>query len=145
MSTTPRPPLSIPGTLRNAFAWLIAALLSGLAIVIGFGLLTAIEAGNFNPADSDFLEALIPGSLFIGTYVAALTALPTVILTWVRRAARWYGPVSHLLMGALTGAAAIQLFGVPLSYGVDGLPMTGFFAAAGLVGGALYWRLSVRS
>ncbi|OLF72233.1 hypothetical protein AWH62_10335 [Maricaulis sp. W15] len=144
MTMTHRPPLSIAGTLRNAFAWLIAALLSGLAIIIAFGLFSALESGRFEPAESGFLEALIPGSLFIGTYVAVLTALPTVILTWVRRAAGWYGLVSHLLMGALTGAATIQIFGFPLSYGVEGLPMTGFFAATGLVGGAVYWRLSVR-
>lgn len=144
MSKTRRPPLSLAGMLRNAFAWLAAAILSGLAIVIGFGLLSAIEAGNFKPADSEFLEALFPGSLFIGGYVAVLTALPTVILTWLRRWQAWYGLPAHLLMGALTGGAAIQIFGMPLSYGLEGVPMTAFFAATGLVGGAVYWWLSVR-
>ncbi|BDW99884.1 hypothetical protein [Maricaulis maris] len=144
MTTRIRPPLSMPGTFRNILAWLVAALATGLSVVTGFALLMAIEAGEGSPFDPDFLEALIPGSLFIGAYVAVLTALPTVILTWLRRAAGWYGLPAHLIMGALTGAATIQLFGVPLSYGVDGLPMTAFFAAAGLVGGAVYWRLSVR-
>lgn len=144
MTGQTRPPLSIGSFLRNILAWLAAALATGLSVVIGFALLMAIEAGEGSPVDPDFLEALIPGSLFIGAYVAVLTALPTVILTWLRRAAGWYGLPAHLIMGALTGAATIQLFGVPLSYGVDGLPMTAFFAAAGLVGGAVYWRLSVR-
>ncbi len=144
MTAITRPPFSLAGTLRNLFAWLVAALLSGLAIIVGFAVVGGIEAGRLDSLDSDFLEALIPGSLFIGLYVAALTALPTVILTWVRRAAGWYGLASHLLMGALTGAATIQIFGFPLQYGLEGLPMTGFFAAAGLVGGVVYWRLSVR-
>ncbi len=144
MTTPTRPPLSLAGSMRNILAWLAAAVASGLTVVIGFALLAVIEAEGGVEAEAEFLQALIPGSLFIGGYIAVLTALPTVILTWVRRWRGWYGLPVHLLMGALTGGAAIQIFGMPLSYGLEGVPMTAFFAATGLVGGGVYWWLSVR-
>lgn len=144
MTTHPIPALTVAGTVRNGLAWLAASLLSGLTIIVGFAIVGGIEAGRLDPLDDEFLSALVPGSLFIGLYVALFTALPTIALTWLRRAAGWYGLPAHLLMGALTGAATIQIFGFPLQHGVEGLPMTGFFAATGLVGGAVYWKFSVR-
>ena len=145
MTNTIRPNLSLRGAAQNVLAWMVAAIASGASIVVGFAALSTITSGVSANGVGEFLEALIPGSLFFGLYVAALTAIPTLILTWVRRAAGWYGLTSHLVMGALTGGGAIQLFGVPLAHGLEGLPMTAFFAAAGLVGGAVYWRLSARS
>lgn len=119
-------------------AWVLASMASGAAIVTGAGIAAAVERPPDGESVVEFVALVIPASLYIGIVVAILTALPWLALTWLMHGCGLKHRRISALLGGLMGAGLIQLFGFPLSEGVEGLPLTGLLFAAGLVGGLVY-------
>ena len=98
-------------------------------------------------------EAISFGGLFsmliiaitLGVYIAAFAALPALLLIWGLRLVKIRRGWTDALAGALTGAAIMHF----IAHGASAITqppalITGLFAVAGLIGGAVYWNFTGR-
>ena len=125
--------------LRPVGAWMIACLASGAALVAAFGLVDVATGPPSREDLAEFGEAILPGTLYIGIFVAALTALPAFVFAWILHARGWKAVWTSALLGGLVAVGTLQLlFGFPLQYGTEAIPLTAIFLGVGLIGGSVY-------
>jgi len=84
-------------------------------------------------------------AITLGVYIAAFAVLPAVLLIWGMRLTKIRRGWTDALAGALTGAAIMHF----IAHGTSAITqppslITGLFAVAGLIGGAVYWNVSGR-
>ena len=125
--------------LRPVGAWMIACLASGAALMAAFGLVDVATSLPTRGDLAEFGEAVLPGTLFIGIFVAALTALPAFVFAWILHWQGWKAVWASALLGGLVAVGTLQvLFGFPLQYGTEAIPLTAIFLGTGLIGGSVY-------
>lgn len=125
--------------IRPVGAWMIACLASGAAFVAAFGLIDAASSPPTRDDLAEFGEALLPGTLYIGVVVALMTALPAVVFAWILHWRGWKAVWTSALAGGLVAVGTLQvLFGFPLQYGTEAIPLTAIFLGVGLIGGSVY-------
>jgi hypothetical protein len=123
---------------RPVGAWLVACFASAAALVAAFGVIGAVGAWPSAPDIAEFAAAIIPGTLYFGAFMIALTAIPTLIFAWIMHSQGWKKIYTSALFGGLTGAGVLQLFGFPIRHGAEAIPVTMMFFCVGLVGGGVY-------
>lgn len=127
------------------FAFIIAALAAGLALAFG------LVAPDFRGIDSDPIERIFFfGSAFVATgYAVATALLPSVLAIAIAEAVRIRSVLFYALGGALIGLAAFYSVDMsdilenttdiaPVGHGIE------LAAAAGIVGGIVYWLIAGR-
>ncbi len=141
-TTTAGHPIQI---IRPSLAWVTACGASGLALVASFGLASFVDTGADVRSVIEFVAALLPASLFFAIFIGFYTLVPTLAAAWLMHALRWRAVWISALLGGLTGAAMLQVFNLPLAYGVEGIWITGLFTGVGLIGGAVYRLVAGRA
>ncbi|WP_420434961.1 hypothetical protein [Hyphobacterium sp.] len=124
--------------LRPALAYIVAAIVAALAIALFFYGLSLAEGGDELTAQG--VGSFLAISGFLGLYVAAFAAIPTIILVWLIRIVELPRGWTDAVAGAIVGATMIHLlaFGAS-SIGEPPSPLNLLFAAGGLAGGLAYW------
>lgn len=124
--------------VRPALAYIAAAVTAALVIAVFFYGLSLAEGGDELTAQG--IGTFIAISSFLGLYVAAFAAIPTILLVWLIRFSKLPRGWIDAVAGALVGAAMIHLlaFGAS-SIGEPPNPLNLLFAAGGLSGGLAYW------
>lgn len=124
--------------LRPVLAYIAAAIAAALVIAVFFYGLSLAEGGDELTAQG--IGSFMAISGFLGLYVAAFAAIPTILLVWLIRIVKLPRGWTDAFAGALVGAAMIHLlaFGAS-SIGEPPNPINLLFAAGGLAGGLAYW------
>lgn len=129
--------------LFPAISFLGASMAASVCVSIVFFAI-ALWGGD-EPISFAGLFSMLIVAITLGFYIAAFAALPAMLLIWGMRFVKIRRGWTDALAGALTGAVIMHF----IAHGLSAITqppalITGLFAVAGLIGGAVYWNFTGR-
>lgn len=129
--------------LFPAISFLGASMAASVCVSVVFFAIALSGGGETLTGPGLFSMLII--AITLGFYIAAFAAIPATLLIWGMRLLKIRRGWTDALAGALTGAAIMQF----VAHGNSAITqppsiIIGLFAAAGLIGGAVYWNFTGR-
>lgn len=129
--------------LFPAISFLGASMAASVCVSLVF--FTIALWGGDEPFSPAGLFSMLIIAITLGFYIAAFAAIPATLLIWGMRLTKTRRGWTDALAGALTGAAIMHF----VAHGTSSVTqppsiIIGLFAAAGLIGGAVYWNFTGR-